>query len=56
MIVEGHPVQHGIHGLLSGSEFFAVQAGCLQPSPEAFRGGVIPAVAFMLTMSASPSL
>ena len=40
MIVEGHPVQHRIHGFLSGSEFLAVQTGRLQTPPEAFRGGV----------------
>jgi len=45
MIVKGHPVQHRIHGFLPGSEFPAIQAGCLQPSPEALRGCVVIRIA-----------
>jgi hypothetical protein len=29
MIVKGHPVQHGIQGLLPGSELLVLQAGRL---------------------------
>ena len=45
VIVEGHPVHHRLPGLLTGSEFAPMYAGCFQPPPEAFRWGVIPAVA-----------
>jgi hypothetical protein len=43
--LEGHPVHDGINGLLAGAEFFAVQAGSLQPFPEALRGCVGLAIA-----------
>lgn len=41
VIVEGHPVQYRIHGLLTRGKFPAVQAGCLQPSSETLRGCVV---------------
>lgn len=45
VIVESHPVHHGLFGLLSGGEFVAMRAGDFQPASKALDRRAVPAIA-----------
>lgn len=46
MVVEGDPVHDRLPGLLACGKPLAVDAGRLQPPPQALGGGVVPAISF----------